>query len=430
MTIRAIIRMPRPLPAAPESATLSPPSGDRQPPSVDRVAAYDRALAGLQRHLLPLLRADLNGVAARTGLPAETLRKRRRDLERGVRSLPSADALVAIATAYGWSLDALLDGSSETPTAPEHVPPDARGIAPVLRAHIERVITTAVRRTRPWGLDLVLGTDPEELLERFERQTAERVHDLIVERERQRQQQCEEDWRFAQAHLAGSAVVERITTDAALAPWSEALVARLQHAVGRGKWDFMEGRFVFPLVAVRATDPWALARGFAPAIRAIIPLVGRRIGEALGVAFEVTPAEVEAARNRLARPAGRGAGIRACSLDEVLDVYERLCQHRRHRPNAPLSLAAISESSEGGDRGPAHDMWALHDLFAAFCVHTGLVWQPAARHFTLAAAGRGSFVERLAPHPRHAQLIVVPWGVEYWNPAGNARTTVDAQGST
>lgn len=392
------------------------------PLRVDRVALYDRALAGLRRHLLPLLQADLHDVAARTGLPAETLRKRKRDLERGVRSLPGADALTAVAAAYGWSLDALLDGESESPVRQpvESVLPPA--VAPLLSAHIRHVVTSAVRRNKPWAVEAVLGVDPDDLLARFEQASIEQVSNLLRTVEGQLEEECEQEWRLAVAALAGASAIAFVAEDSVLAPWAELLVARIQRAVSQGTWEFTAGRFVFPPVAVRATDPWDLARGVMPAVNRMTALVGSRVGHAVDVAFEVSAAEVQAAREHLTRTraVGRGAGFRACSVDEVLRAYEQFRQQWRCWPHAPRSLVAVCDARATGDTGPSYDAWAMHDLFVDFCRQVGLVWHREPWHFTLAQPGGGRFDDYLAPHTRHDRLIVVEWGVEYWKlPVGD-----------
>lgn len=388
--------------------------GTAAPCPVNRVHVYDRALAGLRCHLLPLLRDNLQDVAARTGLPAETLRKRRRDLERGTRSLPGVDALASIASAYGWSLDALLDGESDSPARHDVGPAAPSAVAPALRAHIRHVVSSTVRRAKPWALDAVLGRDPDELLERFEREMIERIRDLLADRERRQRQQWEEEWARANVMLAGTSAVEQVAIDSALAPYAEVLVTRLQHALREGKWEGTDGRFAFTVVA-RASDPWEVARGLTPAMHRLTMLVGSRVSDAVRLSFEITAAEVDVARHALARSVGRGAGLRACTFDEVLEAYGRFRRARRFRPHAPRSLAVIDGAAAQGDRGPLYDAWALSDLFVAFCEQVGLVWHADTRHFTLGPAGDGDFEARLAPHPRDDRLVAVEWGVEYWN---------------
>ena len=106
-------------------------------------------------------------------------------------------------------------------------------------------------------------------------------------------------------------------------------------------------------------------------------------------------------------------------------MYERFCAARRVRPNAPLPLGVIGERADAGDKGPVHDVWALHDLFVAFCQHSGLVWHAETRQFTLGRPGTGDFDERLAPHLRDGRMIIARWGVEHWTPAAGPQPARD-----
>lgn len=398
-------------PASPKQPRSTPPAV-REPqasesPGVGRTTTQQQLVERLRKHLLPALRADLRGIAARTGIPIETLRKRRDDLASEKRCLPGFDSMVVIARACGWSLDRLIDPECDDPR-----PGPPRADAPLavqdaVHAHFVQVARRAVPYLRPHDIAIVVP-DPINILWQVEEQFAERIQNAVAFLDSQRRAELENAWEDVMRVFRTRDIAERLTDgDVALLPWGDVIAVRVRESVGQGQWHVAERRFVMPQVPVRRHDAWLIVRGLTTAVRKIADLALRGVCDRLEVDYGFTDEEIAAARGRLTRPVGRGAGLRACELGEVFEAFAQFRDGRRYPTDVLRSLLAIDRSANSGDRAPIHDMATLNALFGAFCKAVGLVWYPDEARFVLDAAGYGFLNGILLPGLTDARLRIV-----------------------
>lgn len=409
-TVRKPRRAQQPAtPKTPPSISSSVPEPQAsESPGVGRVTTQRQLVKRLQRYLLPALRTDLRGIAARTGIPIESLRKRRDELANNNVSLPGFDSMVLIARACGWSLDRLIDPECDDPRPDPSRADTPLAIQDAVHAHFVQVARRALPYVRPREIAIVVP-DPINLLWQVEEQFAERVRNAVAFLDSQRKAELERAWDDILRVLRARDIAERLTEgDPALLPWGDVIAVRVRESVGQGRWDINERRFVMPPVPVRRSDAWLIVRGLTIAVRKVADLASRGVCDRLDLDYGITDLEVAVARSQLTRPAGRGAGLRACEPGEVFGAFARFRDERRYPADVLRSLVTIERAAHAGDRAPINDMATLNELFGAFCKAVGLVWYSDEARFILDAAGCGFLDGILLPGIVDARLRIAP----------------------
>lgn len=374
----------------------------------DRVA-HTRVLLvrGLRAHLLPLLDRDLDAAVARTGVSREALRKLRTALRAkgGTDRLPTADALTSIVTAYGWSLDRLLDPTCGDPALLHASAAHAGDAAGILGARAASVLRHA-------GADaddpdaVAIPRRPDVLIPLFDRCVRHVYTAARAERTRARAAALENWCSAAVARLERDDAVWCATQDApALGRTAAVYAARLRRALVERRRDESTGELLVGEVTIRASDPWERVRDVAPALERLLAQ-DMALAPFIPVNFEITDAEVRSARAILRHHTYASAGHTCCDPDPVLSAYQRLLDQRRYPPDLiqplrPIYAAAVAEHSD-----LHHAMVMLNELFIRYCEAVGAAWDAPSRRFRVLGPRHGSFDGILTPHWDEARLMI------------------------
>lgn len=380
---------------------------DRPAPS-DRVGRIRVALiGGLRAHLLPLLERDLDAVVRRTGVTRESLRKLRTALRAGPRAdrLPSADALLALTTALGWSVDRLLDPTCGDPALPSIAVEHAHEAAGVLAARAALILRhAAVTANDPEVA--AIPRQPDLLIVLFDRAVRQCYAAARAERTRAHAATVEHRSSAAVARLERDDAVWSATQDAPALGRSVAFyAARLRRALSERHRDEITGEVTVGEVMIHAKDPWERVRDLVPAVSRLLAH-DQALTAYIPVTYEVTDAEVRSARASLRQHTSVVDGHTVCAPEAVLRAYRGFLDQRRYPPDLVQPLGPVLAAAMDPDSDVHHSMVALDHLFARYCEAIGAAWDAPNNRFLVLGPGHGAFDGVLMSDWDEARLVI------------------------
>lgn len=369
----------------------------------------------LKRYLRPVLEADLQGIAARSGTPVDTLRKLRRGLRKdSVAPSPSLETLVAVALVSGLSLDAIVKGCVH---AVRVSPDDANG-----RAKGRGVArpSNALQSSAGAGNGL-----PTNSLRPVSSPTPEPSPDATQDTSPSLDQMSggKRPWEVDHDWPKGLSTVLDLLRDVQFADDPQAVLkyatmfaARVRRAPSTAA-DTRGDRWDAPhTVTIERSDSWRLACTFLAIASERDLRAARGLPYSVVVRVEIAPEEVVAARATLSRPRGRGAGVRSCTQDEVAAAFRSFLTTRAYPCALPYSEDKARSLADRADMGLFFGGRVLRLIFGAFCEEVGLAEETPGGPLLLGAAGRGA-INFFSPD---VVLVRALWG-------GELQTTVAAR---
>lgn len=392
---------------------LSGTQGDRPggaPTPSNRVSRTRQALIhGLRTHLLPPLERDLDAVVRQTGVTRESLRKLRTALRAkgGTDRLPTADALIAIATGYGWSIERLLDPTCGDPAVPLASPEHTQDAAGVLAARAALVLRHAAATANDPDVRAI-PRQADLLIHLFDR-VVRHVYQAARAECARAQAAALQNWcSAAVARLERDDAVWCATQDApALGRTAAVYAARLRRALGERRRDQDTGEVTTGEVTIHASDPWERVRDVGPAVSRLLAH-DLELSACLPYCYEITAAEVRSARASLRQHTFVSDGHTYCPPEAVLRAYQRLLDQRRYPADLVQPLRPIFAAAMSSDSDVHHSMVALNELFAWYCKAIGAAWDATAGQFLVLGTGHGAFDGVLMPDWDESRLVILP----------------------
>lgn len=362
----------------------------------------------LKRCLRPVLEADLQGIAARSGTPVDTLRKLRRGLRKNsVAPCPSIETLVAVALVSGVSLDTIVKGCARAVCV---IPNDAIGRATGRKVSRPKNARRSSARAEA-GAEESLPSNP---LRPVPSPTPDPPTDtphptsFSLDQAANRKRKWEV-WPKGLSTVLGKlrdvqfgddpqAVLEYAVTFAA-----RVLRAPSTEAATRGDlWDALH------TVAIKPSDSWRLACTFQAIADERDFRTAHHVPHSVMLRAEIAPEEVATARATLGRPRGRGAGVRSCTQDEVAVAFRSFLTARAYPCALPYSEERARRVKDKADLTVSFGGRVLRLLFSAFCQEIGLTEETPGGPLLLGVVGRGA-IDFFSPD---VVLVRALWGGE------------------